>query len=433
MRQSEIQMNEDVAAHQREESLIRSYQEKEEEEERQRKQKEEEERLRKQKEEEERRWRKQMEEEEERLRKEKEKEDEEERERLHREAEEAERERRRRETEEREERRTKEEEERKQIAEEQAKRVAELEQRRERRARRLEEEKNAKRLEAERREAERQKHKEERERNMQLRETRRLERKAREAERKRAEEELRQQREEERRRRSENRPERPTREMLEEYRTKDRWVDFQESDDEPAAPVEKKQPEIRKPSLPPAPPSEGVAKNPMSVSVTEMLRTSYMPTRQTSVEEYQDAGEVAKSTVFAYPQYGDYRKQNRESIEGAAFDESVEYKPEEVVEQTHAEALPEEAEEAEQAEEDSRPEEIKLDDGAAELGKTLSTTMIDEIPSGSVSPRDASPDAHPKPEGVVSVGAEDEEGKQNESDQTEERSLSCSAWGSARV
>ena len=446
-------MNEDVAAHEREESLIRSFQEKEEEEKLQKQREEEEERLRKQreKEEEEERARRAKEEEEERKRREREEEEErkrrekeEEEERKRREKEEEE-ERKRREKEEEEERRKAEEAERKQIAEEQAKRWEELSQRRERREKRQEEEKKAAKLRAERREAERQKHKEERERNMKLRETRRQERKEREAERKQAEEKLRQEREEERRRRSENRPDRPAREMLEEYRTKDRWVDFAESEEEVDLPTEKKaQPEFRQPSLPPAPPSESTTKNTRVVSVTDMLRTSYMPTRQTTVEEYQDQGDVAKSTVFAYPQYGDYRKKNRESIEGTLHSESGDRRPEAINEVDEEEdalnakpeetdalnakpeeeedalnAKPEEAETGDKA--DGRPDEIALESSSDDLNTTLSTTMFNAIPNTAISSGDA-----PKPEGVMGMRGEDEEEKQNEADLPQEKVLSCS-------
>ena len=58
------------------------------------------------------------------------------------------------------------------------------------------------------------------------------------------------------------------REMLEKYRTKDRWVDFEESEDEFVKPQEEKQQGYRQPSLPPAPPTEGAMKNVKLVSVS---------------------------------------------------------------------------------------------------------------------------------------------------------------------
>ena len=179
-------------------------------------------------------------------------------------------------------------------------------------------------------------------------------------------------------------------------------------------------------------------KNTRLVSVTDMLRSSYMPTRQTTVEEYQDQGDVAKSTVFAYPQYGDYRKKNRESIEGTMNDESDDHRPEAIDEEDEEEndvvnAKPEEMEsevaadakpeDVEEKEVDNRPDEIDLESSSDDLNTTLSTTMINEIPNTAISGTDA-----PKPEGVVSMNGEDEEEKQNEADVLQEKVLSCSGW-----
>ena len=162
-----------------------------------------------------------------------------------------------------------------------------------------------------------------------------------------------------------------------------------------------------------------------------------MPTRQTMVEEYQDQGDVAKSTVFVYPQYGDYRKKNRESIEGTMNDESDDHRPEVIHEEDEEDdvinAKPEEKEsesaadarpdDVEEEGVDNRPDEIDLESSSDDLSTTLSTTMLGAIPSASISTTDAL-----KPEGVVSMNMEDEEEKQNEADVLQEKVLSCSGW-----
>ena len=167
---------------------------------------------------------------------------------------------------------------------------------------RIEEEKKKRAEENQRREEERKKREEERRRAIEEENQRREEeRKKREEERKKREEE----RKREEARKEEE--ERQRREMLELYKTKQRVVNFSDSEDE--LPEEKAV--VRQvPSLPPAEPA--LAK-PAFLPITEELRASYAPFQRDSrpsAVESESEDEMARPSLFEYPQYSDYQRMN---------------------------------------------------------------------------------------------------------------------------
>ena len=97
--------------------------------------------------------------------------------------------------------------------------------------------------------------------------------------------------------------------MTELYRTKNRTYDF--DDDEDYQPQVESKPQRVVPSVPPAPPKLKYTRSP----ITEMLSESYAPMKIAPTEqpEEEQTGDVVRSSIFAYPQYDDYRKKNQRS------------------------------------------------------------------------------------------------------------------------